>query len=68
MLDINILGAPHTAHAALPYLQETTEQYVVTGSAAGRRHIKGSNYVSTKWFIHGFAGNPAEEMAEWGGR
>lgn len=68
MVNINIMGALYTAHAALPHLRKTTGQYVVTGSAAGRRHIKGSIYGSTKWFIHGFAGNLADEMAEWGGR
>ncbi|MEW9919447.1 SDR family oxidoreductase [Marimonas sp. MJW-29] len=68
MVDLNIMGALYTAHAALPHLRKTTGQYVVTGSAAGRRHIQGSIYGSTKWFIHGFAGNLADEMAEWGGR
>lgn len=68
MVDLNVMGALYTAHAALPHLRKTTGQYVVTGSAAGRRHIKGSIYGSTKWFIHGFAGNLADEMAEWGGR
>lgn len=68
MVDINIMGALYTAHAALPHLRKTTGQYVVTGSLAGRRHLKGSIYGSTKWFIHGFAGNLADEMAEWGGR
>ncbi|KIN60407.1 putative oxidoreductase [Sulfitobacter noctilucae] len=68
MIDLNIMGALYTAHASLPHLRETTGQYVVTGSLAGRRHLKGSIYGSTKWFIHGFAGNLADEMAEWGGR
>lgn len=68
MIDINIMGALYTAHAALPHLRKTKGQFVVTGSAAGRRHLKGSIYGATKWFIHGFAGNLAEEMAEWGGR
>ncbi len=68
MVDLNIMGALYTAHAAMPYLRKTTGQYVVTGSAAGRRHIKGSIYGATKFFIHGFAGNLADEMAEWGGR
>ncbi|NNE53792.1 MAG: SDR family oxidoreductase [Sulfitobacter sp.] len=68
MIDVNIMGALYTAHAALPHLRKTTGQYVVTGSLAGRRHLKGSIYGSTKWFIHGFAGNLADEMAEWGGR
>ena len=68
MVDLNIMGALYTAHAAMPHLRKTTGQYVVTGSAAGRRHIQGSIYGATKWFIHGYAGNLADEMAEWGGR
>ena len=68
MVDINIMGALYTAHAAMPHLRKTTGQFIVTGSAAGRRHIQGSVYSATKWFIHGFAGNLADEMAEWGGR
>ena len=68
MVDLNVMGALYTAHAALPHLRKTTGQYVVTGSAAGRKHIKGSIYSATKWFVHGFAGNLAEEMAQWGGR
>ena len=68
MIDLNVTGALYTAHAAMPYLRKTTGQYVVPGSAAGRRHIKGSIYGATKFFIHGFAGNLADEMAEWGGR
>ncbi|MFG6518422.1 SDR family oxidoreductase [Sulfitobacter sp. 1A13496] len=68
MVDLNIMGALYTANAAMPHLRKTTGQYVVTGSAAGRRHIQGSIYGATKWFIHGYAGNLADEMAEWGGR
>ncbi|PTX56690.1 NADP-dependent 3-hydroxy acid dehydrogenase YdfG [Litoreibacter ponti] len=68
MIDLNIMGALYTAHAALPHLRKTKGQYVVTGSAAGRRHLSGSIYGATKWFIHGFAGNLAEEMKDWGGR
>ncbi|CAN0589128.1 unnamed protein product, partial [Ectocarpus sp. 12 AP-2014] len=63
MVDLNIMGALYTAHAAMPHLRKTTGQYVVTGSAAGRVHIQGSIYGATKWFIHGFAGNLADEMA-----
>ncbi|MFD2738419.1 SDR family oxidoreductase [Sulfitobacter aestuarii] len=68
MVDLNIMGALYTAHAALPHLRASRGQYVVTGSLAGRRHIQGSIYSATKWFIHGFAGNLADEMKEWGGR
>jgi NADP-dependent 3-hydroxy acid dehydrogenase YdfG len=62
------MGALYTAHAALPLLRKSKGQFVVTGSAAGRRHIQGSIYGASKWFIHGWAGNLADEMAEWGGR
>ena len=68
LVDLNIKGALYTAHAALPYLEPVKGQFLVTGSMAGRNHIKGSIYGATKWFIHGFAGNLAQEMAEWGGR
>ncbi|SFJ32019.1 SDR family oxidoreductase [Jannaschia pohangensis] len=68
MIHANVMGVLYTAHAALPHLRKTKGHYVVTGSAAGRRHIKGSIYGATKWFVHGFAGNLAEEMTEWGGR
>lgn len=68
MVDLNVMGALYTAHAALPHLEKTKGHYVVTGSQAGRLHISGSIYGATKWFIHGFAGNLAQEMREWGGR
>ncbi|MGZ9811126.1 SDR family oxidoreductase [Pseudoroseicyclus sp. H15] len=68
IIDLNIMGLLYTAKAALPHLRASTGHIVLTGSAAGRRHLKGSIYGATKWFVHGFAGNLAEEMREWGGR
>ncbi|MDT0682840.1 SDR family oxidoreductase [Roseicyclus sp. F158] len=68
MIHVNVLAALHTAHAALPHLRARKGHMVFTGSAAGRAHIKGSVYGATKFFIHGLAGNLAEEMREWGGR
>lgn len=68
MVDLNIMGMLYTAHVTLPHLQASTGQFLVTGSAAGRRHLPGSVYGATKWFVHGWAGNLAEEMREWGGR
>ncbi|QUJ75189.1 SDR family oxidoreductase [Sulfitobacter albidus] len=68
MIDLNIKGALYTAHASMEALKKSRGHFVVTGSVAGRRHLKGSIYGATKWFIHGFAGNLAEEMGEWGGR
>lgn len=68
MIHVNILAVLYTAHAALPELRKTRGHFVVTGSKAGRDHLKGSVYGATKWFVHGFAGNLAEEMREWQGR
>ncbi|MCG6113046.1 MAG: SDR family oxidoreductase [Paracoccus sp.] len=68
MIDLNVTGVVLTARALLPHLRKTRGTLVLTGSAAGRRHIPGSIYGATKWFVHGYAGNLAEEMREWGGR
>lgn len=68
MIGVNIMGLLFTAKAALPHLKERQGQLLMTGSAAGRIHIKGSVYGASKWFVHGYAGNLVEEMREWGGR
>ena len=68
MIHINVLGVLWTAKAAMPHLKRTSGHMVMTGSAAGRRHIAGSVYGASKWFVHGYGGNLAAEMKEWGGR
>lgn len=68
LIDLNIMGVLLTAHATLPELRKTGGTLVLTGSSAGRNHIQGSVYGATKWFVHGLAGNLAEEMRAWGGR
>lgn len=68
MIDLNIMALLYTARVALPELKKRKGQLVLTGSAAGKRHIAGSIYGATKWFVHGYAGNMSEEMREWGGR
>jgi len=68
MIHLNVLAVLQTAHATLPHLRRTQGHFVVTGSKAGRDHLKGSVYGATKWFVHGLSGNLAEEMREWGGR
>ena len=68
MVTLNVMGVLWTAKAIAPYLQKNKGDLVLTGSAAGRRHIKGSVYSATKWFVHGYAGNLAEEFREWGAR
>lgn len=68
MVDINIMGLLFTARAALPHLRASRGHLLLTGSAAGRRHLPGSIYGASKWFVHGYGGNMADEMREWGGR
>lgn len=68
LIDTNIMGVLYTARAVLPHLRKAKGHLLMTGSAAGRMHIKGSIYGPTKWFVHGYAGNMADEMREWGGR
>jgi len=68
MVSVNILGVLWTAKAAMPHLKERAGHLLLTGSAAGRRHISGSVYGASKWFVHGYGGNLSEEMKEFGGR
>ncbi len=68
LVDLNVMAVLYTARVAFPELRKTRGHLVMTGSAAGRRHIKGSIYGATKWFVHGLAGNLADQMREWGGR
>ncbi|WP_324753715.1 SDR family oxidoreductase [Roseovarius sp. Pro17] len=68
MIDINIMGVLLTLKAAYDELKKTKGHFVLTGSAAGRVHIPGSIYGASKWFVHGLAGNMAQDMREWGGR
>jgi len=68
VVDVNIMGVLYTTRAVLPELRKSKGTMVMTGSMAGKRHIKGSIYGASKFFVHGYAGNMAEEMREWGGR
>jgi NADP-dependent 3-hydroxy acid dehydrogenase YdfG len=68
LVDLNIMALLYTARASLPELRKTRGHLVLTGSVAGKVHIPGSIYGASKWFVHGYAGNMAQEMREWGGR
>ncbi|MEJ2532256.1 MAG: SDR family oxidoreductase [Halioglobus sp.] len=68
VVDLNIMALLYTARATIPELRKSKGHLILTGSAAGRTHIKGSIYGATKWFVHGYGGNIAEEMREWGGK
>ena len=68
MIRVNVLGVLWTVKAAMPHLKERRGHLLLTGSAAGRRHITGSVYGASKWFVHGYGGNLSEEMKAFGGR
>lgn len=68
MIDLNIMALLYTTKAALPELRKIKGHLVLTGSMAGKVHLPGSIYGASKWFVHGYAGNMAQEMREWGGR
>tara|TARA_R100001143_G_C3338061_1_gene122826 strand:+ start:441 stop:1118 length:678 start_codon:yes stop_codon:yes gene_type:complete len=68
LIDVNIMALLYTARASLPELRKTRGHLVLTGSVAGKVHIPGSIYGASKWFVHGYGGNMAQEMREWGGR
>ncbi len=68
MIRVNILGVLWTVKAAMPHLRQRAGHLLLTGSAAGRRHLSGSVYGATKWFVHGYGGNLSEEMKSFGGR
>ncbi|MBY6003537.1 SDR family NAD(P)-dependent oxidoreductase [Salipiger bermudensis] len=68
MVQLNIMGVLWTAKAASTYFKDNGGHLLLTGSAAGRTHIKGSVYGATKWFVHGYGGNLAQEFREWGAR
>jgi NADP-dependent 3-hydroxy acid dehydrogenase YdfG len=68
MIGVNVLGVLKTVKAAMPHLKERSGHMLLTGSAAGRRHISGSVYGASKWFVHGYGGNLSEEMKSFGGR
>ncbi|MCQ0092090.1 SDR family oxidoreductase [Roseovarius sp. M141] len=68
LIDINVTGVLLTLKAAYPELKKTKGHLILTGSVAGRVHISGSIYGASKWFVHGLAGNLAQDMREWGGR
>lgn len=68
MIKVNVMGVLWTVKAAMPHLKKTKGHLLLTGSAAGRRHIAGSVYGASKWFVHGYGGNLSDEMKEFGGR
>jgi len=68
MISVNVLGVLWTVKAAMPHLKRRAGHLLLTGSAAGRRHIAGSVYGASKWFVHGYGGNLSEEMRSFGGR
>lgn len=66
MIGINIIGLLFSANTVASHLNERQGHLLMSGSAAGRIHITGTVHGASKWFVHGCAGNLAEELREWG--
>ena len=72
MIDLNVLGAMYTAHAALPHLRAAAEQdprrvadLVITSSVAGRRVRLGSGvYNASKHAVGAFAEALRQEVTQ----
>ncbi|MEO1709417.1 MAG: SDR family oxidoreductase [Pseudomonadota bacterium] len=62
MILANCFGVALTAKYAIPELQKTKGQFLVTGSIAGRRNFGGSIYGATKWFVRGYIENLRDEL------
>jgi len=68
MIDLNVMGCAYIRPCcdALP-AQIRQGQYVVTGSSRGTTpHFQGGQLWRDKFFIHGFAGNLADENGRMG--
>lgn len=68
MIMTNIYGCALTARVCLPEIRRNKGHILLTGSRAGRRHIKGSIYGATKWAVTGLAFNLLEELTGTGAR
>ncbi len=62
MVLTNVYGAALTIRAALPALKESRGHLLLTGSAAGRRHVPGSLYSATKHAVHAMAESARQEL------
>ncbi|GMG81135.1 SDR family oxidoreductase [Paralimibaculum aggregatum] len=68
MAATNMLGLAQTARAAMPALRDSRGQFVITGSVAGRKVLKGSFYGATKWAANAYGYNLREALAGSGVR
>ena len=68
MILTNTFGAAITAKVTIPLLKKSKGHLILTGSVAGRRHLSGSIYGATKWFVRGYTGNLRDELSGTGVR
>jgi NADP-dependent 3-hydroxy acid dehydrogenase YdfG len=62
MILTNVLGPALTIRAAQEEIKRQRGHFVLTGSVAGHRAIKGSVYSATKFAVHGMAESLRQEM------
>ncbi|AFK20915.1 SDR family oxidoreductase (plasmid) [Haloferax mediterranei ATCC 33500] len=65
-VEVNLLGAMNTTHAALPVMLESEHADIVTVSSVNARHPakEGSAYTATKYGVNGFCRSLRKEMAD----
>lgn len=62
MILTNILGVALTIRAAQEEIKRQRGHFVLTGSVAGHRSIKGSVYSATKFAVHGMAESLRQDL------
>ena len=68
MLMTNMFGVMVSAKFAIPHIRKTKGHFIITGSVAGRRTLKGSVYGASKWGINAYGYNLREELKGTGCR
>lgn len=68
MAMTNLYGLALTARATLPHIRARRGHFVITGSVAGRKPLKGSFYGATKWAANAYGYNLREALAGSGAR
>jgi len=68
MAMTNLYGLALTAKATLPEIRARRGHFVITGSVAGRKVLKGSFYGATKWAANAYGYNLREALSGSGAR
>jgi NADP-dependent 3-hydroxy acid dehydrogenase YdfG len=68
MVLTNVYGVALTIRAAMSAVREARGHFVLTGSVAGRRALRGSLYSATKWAVTAMGESLRQELNDSGAR